>query len=118
MLSTAFTLLALFCAVFAGIAAFISGRNALALDEAERNAASAARALKSSTDRLMALEGRLDRLAGRVYATSRKPQPNGDYTRADWEAAGVKLTEPADLDPDLAAELALQNAAPIAPGKR
>lgn len=115
MLSTAFTLLALFSAVFAGVAAWISGRNALALDEAERNAASAARALKSSTDRLMALEGRLDRLAGRVYATSRKPQPPDEPEPAliDRSYAGVN-----QLDPELAAELALQNAAPIAPGKR
>jgi hypothetical protein len=75
------------------------------------------------SDRINAVEGRLDRLAGRVYAQARRPVVDEqvradtlDYARADWERAGVKLTEP--VDPELEALLRLQAAPAPAPGTK
>ena len=114
-LSTGFALVGLVMAVISATGAIISSRIALQLDQAERTVASALRAVKASGDRLSAIEGRLDRLAGRLYATTRKPPP------VDYEPSDVPdLVDRGNgaLDAELEAALALQNAAPVAPGLR
>jgi hypothetical protein len=109
VLSTAYTLLALFSAIFAALAAWVAGRHAAAVVDAETALKKATRALTSTTDRLSSVEGRLDRIAGRVYSQTRKPRPVAD----DDDEQHVDVA----LDPELAAELALQSAPAVMPGR-
>lgn len=88
-------------------------------DSAEDHARSIARDAKKIAalhDELESVHGRLNRLAGRVYASSRKPpaEANGD----DGPGVFPGNQQLAELDPELAAELALQTAPPVSPGKR
>jgi len=64
-------------------------------------------------DELAAVNGRMDRLAGRIYAQTRKPSSSEPVSNGD--TAALELEE---LDPELAAELRLQTAAPVSPGTR
>jgi len=116
MLFTAFTVVAMLSALAAVAAAWVAARYALELAESERTLASCARVLKAATDRISIVEGRLDRLAGRVYSQARKRLPVDDdegARGADRSYAGVD-----QLDPELAAELALQGAPAVSPGSR
>jgi len=124
MLFTAFTVVAMLSALAAVAAAWVAARYALELAEAERALASCARVLKAATDRISIVEGRLDRLAGRVYSQARKRPPDDvlaelepherrQFAGSDRSYAGVD-----QLDPELAAELALQGAPAVSPGSR
>ena len=71
-----------------------------------------ARRIPQLADDLTALHARVERLAGRVYAQTRKPAPQR-ITGGEEENFDLGLD-----DPELAAEIALQSAPPVAPGKR
>jgi hypothetical protein len=118
MLSTAFALFAsLLLALITLGATYVAYHAAKSAVDAHDKLERELRASRTLREDVLALEGRMNRLAGRVYAQVRRPREpvtvdaeplgNGHY--------GVNFGE---IDPDLAAELALQNAAPVAPGKR
>lgn len=114
-LLTALTVLSIIAASIAALACVLSVRAAARSEKAADDLEGKLRAVKAQRDELAAMSGRLDRLAGRVYQQSRRPPVSKRDTA---------LTDPddahfdSDLDPELAAELALQSAPPVDPGKR
>lgn len=107
VLSTVFALLSAAAAAFFAWSAREGAEDA---GESRRELEGQVRAFKAAIDRISSVEGRLDRLAGRVYAQARKPQPVDDELPELVERGnGV-------LDPELAAELALQRAPAVSPG--
>ena len=120
MLSTAFALAAFVFACIAAVAAWLAQRSERALHAAERDLRAAERRLNTAADHVIALDGRVKTLAGRVYAQSRKSPPSDADDGEDITARGADRSYAGQmqLDPDLEAELRLQSAPPISPGKR
>jgi len=108
MISTVITILCTAAAAaFAWLAWKASGDAVAARDELQ----SGIRRLTATREELLVLEKRLDRVAGRVYAQGRRPRPIDDD--------GIEMPQQnGELDSDFAAELALQAAPVVAPGKR
>lgn len=120
-LLTALTVLSIIAASIAALACVLSVRAAARSEKAADDLEGKLRAVKAQRDELAAMSGRLDRLAGRVYQQSRRPpvsksfapeEPDGDMGPSRHQVFD------SDLDPELAAELALQSAPPVDPGKR
>lgn len=109
-LSTGIFVLAAILFTCAGAFAFIASTHARNAAESATELASGLRRLRVVHDELATLNARLDKVAGRVYAQSR---------RAPRSPAAADVPEElSDLDPELAAELALQLAPPVEPAKR
>ena len=93
-------------------AAWHAYRSATVADDARAELQRELRRLKTVADELTALDARVSKLAGRVYAQTRRPAspPPAPLTEL------TEIDELADVDPELAAELELQRAPPVAPG--
>jgi hypothetical protein len=107
------------CALLTVVCSFCAYRAVRAQARAEAEGEELARAskrVKNTFDELAALHGRVDKLAGRVYSQTRKAPPARTESGTDEESTDSPLMFGVD-DPELAAELALQAAPPVQPGK-
>lgn len=116
MLSTAFALL-IVSAICVGAAyvAYQAARSAVESgDRLERDL----RAMRGLRDDVTALSSRLDRVSGRVYAQARRPKLAQEQADDDLFQLPLQNGQGDEIDPELAATIALQTAPPVAPGKR
>jgi len=116
ILSTAFALIALLAGAAAALFAYLARRDSLECADALMSFRSSRALLAGINDRMLAVEGRMNRLAGRVYAQARRPREDDGYDAPDCAFANAE--HPSALDPELAAELALEQAPAVSPGKQ
>lgn len=116
MLSTAlFTAVSIMAAMVAGLAVFAAVRKLEAADELHRDLERDLRALAVLRLDVDSLDTRLRRLAGSVYSPPGiRKKPAGRSVEDQDDDPHVDLN---GLDPQLAAELALQKAPPASPGR-
>lgn len=116
MLSTAlFTAVSIMAAMIAGLAVFAAVRKLEAADELHRDLERDLRALAVLRLDVDSLDTRLRRLAGSVYSPpGSRRKPVAAVTDDDPYERQADLN---GLDPELAAELALQRAPAASPGK-
>lgn len=111
MLSTAF---ALFLGVLVlsgcGVSAWIAVRASENALDARDELARELRKTQALREEIAMLEARVNRLTGRVYSLGSRRQPQL------LEEADAAVEEQQHLDSEIAATLALQKAAPVAPG--
>lgn len=114
MLNTMFTVIALIAVAASFGFAYYAHLCARAAEDDADELASGLRKLVTVREDIEMLSKRLDRVSGRVYAQARRAPADDDFTPAHLVVAPGSP----DLDPELAAELALQAAPAVAPGKR
>lgn len=115
VLNVLFTAFALFAALAAGLFTWYTHTCTDRAIAARDELASGLRKLAALREEVETLHKRLDRVSGRVYAQGRRPPRPVDDDGLELPDLGGPNGE---LDPELAAELALQSAPAVAPGKR